>query len=44
MNDDSRELVYDEIKTGDNASFSSVIDEKMVDEFGKLSGDTNPHR
>ena len=42
MTSDIASLTYADISLGDKASFSVVVDEKLVEEFGKLSGDTNP--
>jgi len=38
----AKELSFDEIKVGDNASFSRIFTEEEVMEFAELSGDNNP--
>ena len=37
-----RDLTIDDIKIGDSASFERSFSEKDVDDFAKLSGDSNP--
>jgi 3-hydroxybutyryl-CoA dehydratase len=36
------EVMYDDIKIGDKASFSKTITESDIDAFAELSGDNNP--
>lgn len=36
------ELLFSQIKVGDNASFDCVIDEQLVADFTNVSGDKNP--
>ena len=42
MNSSCRELSYQDVALHDHASFSAIIDEKMVGEFADFSGDLNP--
>jgi len=35
-------MTYDDIAVGDVASFSALIDAALVENFARLSGDTNP--
>ena len=37
-----RDLIFDDIKIGDSASFSRIWQEEDVQRFAELSGDTNP--
>jgi 3-hydroxybutyryl-CoA dehydratase len=41
-NNAPREMVYNDIAVGDRASFEVTVNEKLVDEFSKISGDMNP--
>lgn len=42
MNNHSIKRKFEEIVHGEQAHFSVIITEKMVNEFGRLSGDMNP--
>lgn len=42
MNEEVKDISYDAIRVGDEASFGVTITEKMVDEFAAFSGDRNP--
>jgi 3-hydroxybutyryl-CoA dehydratase len=42
MNESCRELRYHDIALHDRASFSAVIDKKVIEEFAVFSGDFNP--
>jgi acyl dehydratase len=42
MSKEPRELVYDDIKIGDGASFDVTVTEELVQKFADVSGDNNP--
>lgn len=42
MSKESREIMYDDIQVGDQASFDVIIAEELVKRFSNISGDNNP--
>jgi len=42
MSDNPSELTFEQIKIGDTKKFQIIINESLINDFAKLSGDFNP--